>query len=184
MPPEQFQILINSLESIARNMNGPRWWDILAALVTMAGTGIALFYSHKSIRQIEITRKDEFIPILLMKNARPGQANNRFHSTENSNVELLFENHGKGVATGAILYIGDRLVNGGNLVSVAVGEQVKMTVNYTVDPKAQTNGTGIGLPVVIEYQDIYMRKYRTRAQIESQSDGWFDFSSSFIWERL
>lgn len=187
MDPKGLSEILKSLDAIEAATSTPNFLSTIASMTSAVFTAIAAWAAWRSVKQVEKTRMDDFMPIVTIKNARPDQKNNRFHPENNPhNVDAILENLGKGVAKDVriIRTNGDLIFT--KSISIPVGHPVHQVIDFgpLVYVANQGKGNKRSIPFFIEYRDIYEREYKTIAELSTIADEWFDFSGGFTFEAV
>jgi len=88
--------LLKSLNAIKAAVSASNFWVIIPSVASAIFTAIAAWAAWRSVKQVEKTRKDDFMPVVIIRGA---QVNSSLYLNDGSaTVEAIFENLGKGVA--------------------------------------------------------------------------------------
>lgn len=135
---------------------------IVSAIATVA----AALAAWRSVRQVEETRKDEFLPIIKIKIALPNSSN---VPDQEMRETVIFLNVGKGIAENVCVFM--KNVQRTKYYTVMPGEEVPAKNGFVYKYSELSEEQ---IPIVVKYKDVYGRKFSTTTTIlKNKEDNWY-----------
>jgi len=166
MDPLTLVQILEELKKIAVGVNN--FWTPLAALATF----VTAFVAWRSIRSLDIHRKDDFIPIVTIRSNHP------LNPVKGGEMKILGKNVGKGIAKDVYLYMNNERI-AGHFTLPADERELEMTAIYEI-------GDDLPDPLVVhvEYTDIFNREFHTVVNLVKMPEGYLIDDGSWYFEQV